>query len=334
MSLLCSRHSWARARRTRRLNGDGWPDRDRFAAWFQGRAGEACAQVARCRGRAPQTLAGGASRQAGRILSGEGSWARPRQRGSEQAGGRGAWDLVLGAAGTEEAFPGRTGRRPSGERGGAGEGGGRQGGRRGPEEGRRFPSPPPVSPIPAAAEPVPQGPELPSFGVPCEGLPSSTQDSGRMGQAGLGGPPKRASTPWLWKLCLTYLDNESLHVYLVPRLWFWPHCLRSTHIISLDGFRVRLNPNTLAPPSPRSGSLAEPQTDDGHSVCVCGSFGNEHEPSEWRCGPCTSSVTCGPQGHGSHWGPATCAPHLALGVQEAKGRGVGGGAGLQGLLRM
>lgn len=129
MSLLCSRHSWARARRTRRRNGDGWPDRDRFAAWFQGRAGEACAQVARCRGRVPQTLAGGASRQAGRILSGEGSWARPRQRGSEQAGGRGAWDFVLGAAGTEEAFPGRTGRRPSGERGGAGEGGGRQGGR-------------------------------------------------------------------------------------------------------------------------------------------------------------------------------------------------------------
>lgn len=178
MSLLCSRHSWARARRTRRLNGDGWPDRDRFAAWFQGRAGEACAQVARCRGRVPQTLAGGASRQAGRILSGEGSWARPRQRGSEQAGGRGAWDLVLGAAGTEEAFPGRTGRRPSGERGGAGEGGGRQGGRRGPGEGRRVP--PPRSPQSRRR----QSPSLRALSFPPLGSPAKVSLAAPRIQAG------------------------------------------------------------------------------------------------------------------------------------------------------
>lgn len=249
-----------------------------------------------------------------------GRWARSLGPCPGGGGHRGSVSGADGAPAEWRAWGSRGGRREAGWA---------------PRSRRGAPRPPPpVSPVPAAAEPVPQGPELPSFGVPCEGLPSSTQDSGRMGQAGLGGPPKRASTPWLWKLCLTYLDNESLHVYLVPRLWFWPHCLRSIHVISLDGFRVRLNPNTLAPLSPRSGGLAEPRTDDGHSVCVCGPFGNEHEPSEWRCGPCTSSVTCGPQGHGSHWGPATCAPHLALGVQEAKGRGVGGGAGLQGLLRM
>lgn len=278
--------------------------------WPEARPGRRGAfSVARAAGQGQDS--GAASRPVGEE-PGTLSWGRRAQR-KRFRGGRGA--------GRVESV-GEPGRAAGGRVGAAVQ-----------ERGAASPTPP-VSPVPAAAEPVPQGPELPSFGVPCEGLPSSTQDSGRMGQAGLGGPPKRASTPWLWKLCLTYLDNESLHVYLVPRLWFWPHCLRSTHVISLDGFRVRLNPNTLAPPSPPSGGLAEPRTDDGHSVCVCGPFGNEHEPSEWRCGPCTSSVTCGPQGHGSHWGPATCAPHLALGVQEAKGRGVGGGAGLQGLLRM
>lgn len=86
-------------------------------------------------------------------------------------------------------------------------------------------------------------------------------------------------------------------------------------------FRVRLNPDT-----PTSGGLAEPRSNDGHRVCVCGPFGNEHVPSERRCGPCTSSVTCGPQGHGSHWDPPPVLITWAsvCRMLRAKDRGVGG----------